>query len=274
MRQFSAARLLAAFISLVFLLSIAGCGGSGVQTPVAASIALSPSTLSLNEGQVSAVSAIARDGTGTVVAVDFTFSSSNSALASISSAGLVCGGQFDTNSIVCSPNGDGQVTITVTSGNVSATGTVYVHKQVDRVVMQSFNDCESMGTPLNPVAAAYNTSAPGCSISAPCDITSTVGPFVFGSGNSTVVASAAGINPTFDSTTNTPTYLGGGSVSGTKGQTCNLTDFSVGGGTGINPIFDQATRTPTYVSGGTVIGSVGQTCNLSTFDGITGLLRR
>ena len=127
-----------------------------------------------------------------------------------------------------------------------------------------------MGTLLNPVAAAYNTSAPGCSISAPCDITSTVGPFVFGSGNSIVVASAAGINPTFDSTTNTPTYLGGGSVSGTKGQTCNLTDFSVGGGTGINPIFDQATRTPTYVSGGTVIGSVGQTCNLSTFNGITG----
>ena len=93
MRQFSAAQLLAAFISLVFIVFIAGCGNNGVQTPVAASIALAPSTLSLNEGQVSAVSAIARDGNGTVVAVDFTFSSSNPALASISSAakpGSIC----------------------------------------------------------------------------------------------------------------------------------------------------------------------------------------
>jgi Bacterial Ig-like domain (group 2) len=270
MRRFSAAQVLAALVSLGFLVSIAGCSGSGaVKTPVAASITLTPTTLSVNEGQVVTITATAYDSTGAVVAVDYTYSSSNSALASVSAAGLVCGGVFDSNSIVCSPNGDGQATITVISGNVSATATVYVHKQVDRVVIAPFGDCESMGTILNPSANAYNTSAPGCSLTAPCDITSTVGPFVYGSGDATVAASAAGIEPNFSSTTNSPTYSSGGTITGSKGQTCNLTDFSVGGGTGINPTYDQATKSPTYVSGGSITGTVGQTCNLSGFNGVS-----
>lgn len=269
MRQFSAAQWLAAVLALIVVGSIAGCSGGNVQTPVAASVTLTPSNLSLNEGQVSAVTATAYDSTGTVIAVDFTFSSSNPALASISSAGAVCGGKFDTNSIVCSPNGDGQTTVTVKSGNARATATVYVHKQVDRVVIQPMSDCQSTGTVLNPVAFAYNESSPGCSITAPCDITSTVGPFSYGSGDATVVASAAGISPNYSSTTNSPTYLSGGTIMGSKGQTCNLTDFSVGGGTGINPTYDQQTKSPTYVSGGNVVGSAGQTCNLSNFNGVT-----
>ena len=270
MRQFSAAQALAALIALFFLVSISGCGSStGVQTPVAASITLAPTSLSLNEGQVGTLTATALDSTGAVVAVDYTYSSSNPAQASVSSAGVVCGGQFDANSIVCSPTADGQATITVTSGTVSATAIVYVHKQVDRVVINPFGDCQSSGTAVSPTAAAYNTSAPGCSVTAPCDITSSVGPFIYGSGNTLVVASAAGIDPTYSSTTMSPTYSAGGTISGSKGQTCNLSDFSVGGGTGINPTYDQSTKSPTYVSGGSITGSVGQTCNLSNFNGLT-----
>jgi len=271
MGQFFAARWVAALISIFSLVLISGCGGgTKVQTPVAASITLTPSSLSLNEGQVGSFTAIARDSTGAVVTVDLTFSSSNSALAAVSSAGLVCGGSFDSNSIVCSPNGDGQATITVTSGSVSATAPVYVHKQVDRVEMTPFNDCQTMGALLNPSAVAYNTTAPGCSPSAPCDITSTVGPIAYGSANVVVVASAAGINPTFDSTTNSPTYTGGGTITGSKGQTCNLADFSVGGGTGLDPTFDPSKNSPTYVSGGTITGGAGQTCTLSSFNGLSG----
>ncbi len=269
MRQFSAAQWVAAFLSLSLAILIAGCGSSAVKTPTAASISLAPSTLSLNEGQVSSLSVTARDGAGNVIAVDYTYSSSNSALASVSAAGLVCGGQFDSSNIVCAPTGDGQATITVKSGNASATATVYVHQQVDRVVIQPTTGCDSMGTVLNPVASAYNTSAPGCSTTAPCDITPTVGPFIYGSANGIVVSSAAGIDPNYSASTNSPTYLGGGTITGTKGQTCNLTDFSVGGGTGINPTYDQQSKSPTYVSGGSVIGSAGQTCFLSNFNGIT-----
>ncbi len=270
MRQFSTARWLAVLISLGSLLWISGCGGAAkVQTPVAASLILSPSTLSLNEGQVGNINVTALDYNGRVVTVDLTFSSSNSALASVSSAGIVCGGKFDSNNVVCSPNGDGQATITVTSGSASATAPIYVHKQVDRVVVNPISGCESSGTLLNPSASAYNTTAPGCSNTSPCDITSTVGPFAFGSGNLDVVANAAGIESNYSSATNSPTYVSGGSITGSKDQTCNLTNFSVGGGTGIDPTFNPAKNTPTYISGGSITGSSGQTCNLTSFNGVT-----
>jgi hypothetical protein len=270
MRRFQAAQVLAALICLGLLLFTTACSGAAkVQTPVAASITLSPSTVSVNEGQVVTLRATALNSAGVQVTVDYTFTSSNPALASVSSAGLVCGGSFDANSIVCSPNGDGQATITVTSGSASATAPVYVHKQVDRVVVNPFNDCESSGTLLNPSATVYNTTAPGCSPSAPCDITSTVGPIAYGSGNLDVVATAAGINPTFNSSSNSPTYAGGGTITGSKGQTCNLTNFSVGGGTGIDPTFDPSKNSPSYVSGGTISGTAGQTCTLSNFNGLT-----
>ena len=270
MRQFSAASFLGAVISALFLILITACSGAKVATPTAASISLSPSPLSLNEGQVLPVTATALNYAGTVIAVDITYTSSNPNLVSVSSAGLVCGGAFDTNSIVCSPNGDGQATITATSGAVSATATVYVHKQVDRVVINPIGDCTSMGTPLMPTASAYNTSAQGCSSSSPCDITSSVGPFTYGSGNLDVAASAAGIESTYNSTTNSPTYSSGGTITGSSGQTCNLSDFSVGGGTGIDPTFNAAAKSPTYVSGGSVSGVTGQTCTLSNFNGVTG----
>ena len=270
MRQFSAASVLAAIISLSLLAVIGGCGSTKVATPVAAAITLHPSSLSLNEGQVGNFTATALDGSGNVIAVDYAYTSSNSGLASVTSVGLVCGGKFDSNNIVCTPNGDGQATITVTSGSVSATATVYVHKQVDRVVVAPMNDCSTMGTVLTPTAVAYNTSAPGCSLSAPCDITSTVGPFTYGTGNLNVVASAAGINPTYSSSTKSPTYTSGGTITGTTGQTCNLSNFSVGGGTGIDPTYSPSKNSPTYQSGGSISGSAGQTCNLSQFNGVGG----
>lgn len=270
MQRFSAAHSLAAIVSMLFLALITGCGGSKVATPTATSVTVSPSMLSINEGQVLPITAIAKNYAGSPIVVDMTWTSSNTNLVTVSPGGLVCGGKFDSNNIVCTPSGDGQATVTATSGTASGTATVYVHKQIDRVVMTPFNDCTSMGGVLSPSASAYNISAPGCSPTAPCDITSTVGPFTYGSGNLDVAASAAGIEPNYNSTTGTPTYLSGGSITGSSGQTCNLSDFSVGGGTGINPAYDSVKKTPTYVSGGSISGSAGQTCALSSFNGLTG----
>src|SRR5207245_762089 len=100
----------------------------------------------------------------------------------------------------------------------------------------------------------------------------TVGPISIGSVDPNVAASASGISPTFNSTTNSPTYTSGGTITGSAGQTCNLSDFSVGGSLGINPTFDVTTNSPTYTSGGTISGSGGQTCTLSNFNGVTGAL--
>jgi hypothetical protein len=84
----------------------------------------------------------------------------------------------------------GQVTITATAtaSGVTATATVYVHEQVNQVQAVVVNSCTTMGQLVSIYGKAYNTSAPGCSQSAPCDITTTVGPFSFSSNDTSIVA--------------------------------------------------------------------------------------
>ena len=229
--RFRAVTVLAALLTVVCLSFLAGCGGSSVKTPVVSQIVLNPTTMSLNEGGVATLSAVAEDAGGNIIAADITFSSSNSKIATISTGGLVCGGVWDSSIINCNATsgsaGVGTVTITATSGNTTATMTVYVHLQVDRVVVDSpVSGCTSMGQAVNPTASAFNTSASGCSQASPCDITSTVGPIAFGSNDGTIVANSAGIEATYSAATNSPTYFSGGTITGTKGQTCNLSSFN------------------------------------------------
>jgi Bacterial Ig-like domain (group 2) len=281
MRRFPVVSVLAALLTAVFLVLLAGCGGgTRTATPVVASITLSPTTISLNEGGVATLSAAAKNSAGAIIAADITFTSSNPSIATVSSGGLICGGVWDSSTINCNATsgqaGVGQVTITATSGNATATATAYVHLKVDRVVVQPLSGCVSMGQVVNATATACSASAPGCSPSSgclpqsPCDITSTVGPIALGSNDLFVVANSAGIEATFDAATASPTYSSGGTITGSKGQTCNLSNFGVGGSSGIDPTFSPATNSPTYTSGGTINGSPGQTCNLSNFNGVTG----
>lgn len=228
----SVVRGLAAIAALSLLIGLPGCGGSSSTTNKVTSITLIPTSVSLNEGAVSQLSAVALSATGSTVPADITFTSSNTKIATVSSGGLICGGAWDANFINCLANagtaGVGQVTITATATafNVSATTTVYVHERVDQVEAVIPSGCTSMGKPIPISGKAFSTSAPGCSPSAPCDISSTVGPFVFGSNSATVAATSAGIESTYSSTTNTPVYLSGGTITGSKGQTCNLSSFN------------------------------------------------
>jgi len=274
MRRFPVFSVLAAILTAILLSLLAGCGGGGTTANTAvATIVLSPTSISLNEGDVATLAATAENSAGTIVAADITFTSSNTNIATVSSGGLVCGGMWDANIINCNATigqgGVGQVTITATSGKATATATVYVHLKVDRVVVNPLSDCTSMGQAVNPSTSAFSTSAPGCSPASPCDITSTVGPIALGSNDLTIVATSAGIEPTYSSATNSPTYTSGGTITGSKGQICNLSNFSVGG-SGIDPTYSSTTNSPTYTSGGTITGSAGQTCNLSNFNGVTG----
>jgi Big-like domain-containing protein len=274
MRRFPVVSVLAVLLTVIFLLLLAGCGGSGTKTPAVAMITITPTTLSLNEGGVAGISATAQNSSGATIAADITFTSSNTNIATVSSAGLVCGGAWDANFINCTGTtgqaGVGQVTITATSGTATATATVYVHLPVDRVVVNALNGCTSVGQVVPATASAYSTSAPGCSQTAPCDITSTVGPITISSNDLTVVAISSGVEPTYSSTTNSPTYNSGGTITGSKGQTCNLSAFTVGNTGGIDPIYSSVTNSPTYTSGGTIVGSTGQSCSLSNFNGVSG----
>ena len=275
MRRFPVVSVLAALATAILLVLLAGCGGgSSHANTTVTSITLTPATISLNEGGVASLSATAQNSAGATVAADITFTSSNTNIATVSTGGAVCAGVWDANIINCQATigqaGVGQITITATSGNATATSTVYVHLHVDRVVVNPLSACLSMGQMIPATASAYSTSAPGCSQSAPCDITGTVGPITFGSNNLTVAANSAGIEATYSAATNSPTYTSGGTITGSKGQTCNLSTFGVGGTSGIDPVYSPATNSPTYTSGGTITGAAGQTCNLSNFNGVNG----
>ncbi len=232
MHRVLAVRGSAALAAIFCLLFLPGCGGSNSSNTKVTTVTITPTSVSLNEGAVSQLSVTAQNSAGTTVAADISFTSSNTAIATVSSGGLICGGVWDANIINCNATqgtaGVGQVTITATATayNVSATVTVYVHEPIDQVEAVLSGSCTTMGQPIGISGAAFSTSAPGCSPSAPCNITSTVGPFTFGSNNTTVAASSSGIVSTFSSTTDTPSYTSGGSISGSKGQTCNLSSFN------------------------------------------------
>lgn len=232
MRRVSAVRVLAVLSAILLLVFLPGCGGSSSTNNKVTSLQLIPTSISLNEGAVSQLSASALDSSGGIIAADISFTSSNPNIATVSSGGLICGGVWDANIINCNATlgqaGVGQVTITATAPafNVSATATVYVHERVDQVQTVIGTNCTTMGQPVNITGEAFSTSAPGCSPAAPCNITSTVGPFTFGSNNSTIAATSAGIVSTFSASSGTPTYISGGTITGSKGQTCNLTNFT------------------------------------------------
>ena len=103
MRRFPAASILAALFTALVISFLSGCSGTSSNPNSVTQIILTPATVSLNQGQVTTVSAVAENYAGTVVAADINFSSSNTALAQISSGGLVCAGAWDANIITCTP---------------------------------------------------------------------------------------------------------------------------------------------------------------------------
>lgn len=165
-----------AALAVVLMLALAGCGG-GSSSPSTGTntVTANPSSISLNLGDVATISAVVIDANGGVVpnAAAFTYSSSNTAVATVSTTGAVCAGKWDTLFIVCDTTGvlPGTANITVTSGTVTGTVPVYAHLHVDRVtVSPSLVNCVSSGQTLQLSAKAFNNAV---------DITSTVGPFTW-----------------------------------------------------------------------------------------------
>ncbi|HKD84879.1 MAG TPA: Ig-like domain-containing protein [Terriglobales bacterium] len=194
MQRVSPVQGLAVLAAALFLTFLPACGGGTNTSTVVTDILLTPTTISLNEGGVASLSAIAQNSSGNSVAADISFTSSNPNIATISTGGLVCGGRWDASFVNCNATigsgGVGQVTITATAtaNNVTATTTVYVHVQVDQVQTTLGNSCTTMGDTVSISGQAFSTTAPGCSPAAPCNITSTVGPFSFGSNDTSIVS--------------------------------------------------------------------------------------
>ena len=179
---------------------LAGCGSTrhnaGPTTP--ASITLSPSSASLDLGQTQQFTASAQNSSKSPISASFTYTSSNTAVLTITNAGLACAGSWDslTNPVRCTPGPAGVATITASSaGVVSPPVTVYVHQHIDQIAI----------TPINPPSANCNpsTNAVGISqnqivnyqaaaFSHGIDVTSTVGPFTWTQASSKIVTLNSG----------------------------------------------------------------------------------
>src|SRR5580692_12093307 len=97
MRRYPAAGVLAAFFAVLVLGLLVGCSGTSTAVAPVTQIVFAPTSLSLNTGQVVRLVATPENSTGGAVVADVSFSSSNTAQVTVSPAGFVCAGVWDSN---------------------------------------------------------------------------------------------------------------------------------------------------------------------------------
>lgn len=180
MRRFAALGL-AVILSLIW----SGCGGGSA---VATQIALTPTAMSLHWGETRQLAAQPEDASGNALATQaVTYSSSNSAIASVTSTGVICGGSWDAAGIVCSApsplptcSASSPCTATITASiasGVNAKMTALVHPTVAAVAVSSpvaAGDCLSQGGTAVLTAAACSQPAIAGACPAGSDITGQV----------------------------------------------------------------------------------------------------
>ncbi|HEY6308582.1 MAG TPA: Ig-like domain-containing protein [Candidatus Angelobacter sp.] len=189
---------------LLLAAALAGCGGGGTPTSknnsTVAQVTLSPSTVSIVAGQVVQINAAALNPSGVtpVPAPTFTYNSSNTSVATVSSGGLVCGGVWDAFFIVCNGNDSmgnpigGSATVTASSmGVTSVPVPVAVHPAVNSVIVGpatvpapsciSIKQTQQFAAHACSAATPHDTTGP-CSPNGK-EITNLVGTFSWGSTN-------------------------------------------------------------------------------------------
>src|SRR5258708_12545723 len=97
MRRF----VLSTGFALLLSAMLTGCGGSSKVNNTVTQITATPSTVSVNAGDVTSVTFIAENSVGTPIAANTTFASSNTNIVTVSNAGAICGGQWDASFIFC-----------------------------------------------------------------------------------------------------------------------------------------------------------------------------
>ncbi|HUR37387.1 MAG TPA: Ig-like domain-containing protein [Terriglobales bacterium] len=162
------------FILILFsVVLMPGCGGGGSDTSATdnkvTTITVNPTNLSMEFGQVMALSALATNANATLVATTFTFTSGNTAVVQVSTGGNVCAGTWDANFVVCTPSTTaGSTTITVAGGGITKTVPVSTHKRIANVTITSTGvPCTSQTKTQQFTFKAFGADG--------TDITSTVG---------------------------------------------------------------------------------------------------
>ena len=116
-------------LALVAALALNACGGGSggdnqTAPPSVATIVVSPANLTLEALDATAqLEATARDGSGDPLAAQFSWTSANTAIATVSAGGLV------------TASDNGMTTVTVTSGGVSAVVAVTVEQRPTSITL-------------------------------------------------------------------------------------------------------------------------------------------
>jgi hypothetical protein len=180
----------------LFFAGMAGCGGGG-STPAVATpgrLTLTPSSGSIDQGTTLQFMVLATTSTGTAltgVPVVYTSSNPNVLTFVPTAAGLACAGRWDPAGQICSPQGVGIATVTVTANGVTSPPvTIYVHQHIDTITVSLFNppipqpDCLT----LNPQPSVQNyLDFQARAFSQGVDITNTIGSFTFNLTNASVL---------------------------------------------------------------------------------------
>jgi len=174
-------------IILIAAAVLAGCGGgSSSSKNTVVQVTLNPATLSMVAGQVAGTSVAAQNSTNTPVASTFTYNTSNPKLVTVSPAGLVCAGVWDSTFVVCNGNDasgnqvSGTATITATAAGItSAPVTISVHPTVTAITVSPGPvGCKSKLQTFQFTATAFHNTT---------DITSQIGGFSWLTTDATVV---------------------------------------------------------------------------------------
>jgi hypothetical protein len=168
----------------VFLLLIAsGCGGKKPSTnSTASSINISPSSLDMNVGSITSITAQVLNSSGSALSPQptITYTSSDASAVTVSPKGEVCAGVWDVNFITCR-NGtvpSNAVTVTASADGVSASISVFVHLKIDRITLSAPQvQCVPQNQSLQFTATAFSNGV---------DVTSSVSSFSWNITDSTV----------------------------------------------------------------------------------------
>lgn len=180
-------------LTFLLILGLAGCnsgGGSEAPPRVLTEVTVAPTSVSLNRGQAMQVLVRALDQEEDAMLADFTFTTSNNAVFTVSNNGLICAGTWDslTSPVVCTPAaaaGTANLTVTATAGGVSVTSDpvpVFVHEVVDSILVTPAGvDLANCLSQDNDTGPDINLQFSAQAFAGGVDVTSTVGPFTWSS---------------------------------------------------------------------------------------------
>ena len=186
-------------VATVFLLAfVSGCGTTS-NTPDPGNqvlfVLLSPSTLSLNAGEVVQLTANVRDGFDEPSSATVAYSSSNTALVTVSPGGAVCAGVWNSGFTACSgATASGSAAVTATAkGTASNTVTVIVHPPVTSVVVDPVAGCNSSTLTKQFTAHVCSAQVVPHDSSGPCapnaaEVTSQAGPLIWQTADANVAS--------------------------------------------------------------------------------------